>query len=159
MPAQQCMRTTWRQLFGIRSHDSGVVQDGSNSPVRLLVVTQNDRFYSSLVDAGSSCGWEVRRSSEISEAIETIREHSIRLVILDWDENGHDWRDGLGRLTSAHEGACVLLASPVMDDNLRQEVLRFRGYDVVPKRADREQIVRTVQFAWFWITAKKETRH
>ena len=153
------MMTTWRRLFRFRSQNTGVLPDGSNSPVSLLVVTENDRFYSQLVDAGCSCGWEVRRASAISEAIETIRAHSIPLVILDWDENGHDWRDGLQRLTSAHDGACVLLASPVMDDNLRQEVLRFRGYDVVPKRADREQIVRTVQFAWFWITAKKETRH
>jgi len=153
------MRTTWRQLLGMRGQNSGVPHETPNSPVRLLVITENDRFYSSLVDAGSGSGWDVRRASAIAEAIEMIRAHSIRLAILDWDENGHDWRDGLRRLTSAHQETCILLASPVMDDNLRQEVLRFRGYDVVPKRADRDQIIRTVQFAWFWITAKKETRH
>jgi DNA-binding NarL/FixJ family response regulator len=81
-----------------------------------------------------------------------IRSLDVPLVILDWDENGRDWRDGLSRLSSVHQQICVLLASRVVDDNLREEVLRFHGYDVLAKSADGEQIIRTVQFAWFWIT-------
>jgi hypothetical protein len=45
-----------------------------------------------------------------------------------------------------------LLASRLVDDNLRQEVIRFGGYDVVARSAVRDQIVRTIQFAWFWTT-------
>lgn len=160
---------SWRQLLGYRAGaGAAAAKDTVNSNVRLLAITANDRFYSTLVDIGSSCGWEVRRAGSIQEGMGLIRSHSAPLVVLDWDEDANDWRDGLRRVCAAHEQVCVLLASRVVDDNLREEVLRFHGYDVLPKNADREQIVRAVQFAWFWITRstaltdramKKESQH
>ena len=63
-----------------------------------------------------------------------------------------DWRAGIKRIASAQCHPCVLLASRVADENMRQEVIRHHGYDVLPRSADRDQVVQAIQFAWFWIT-------
>ena len=141
------------KLLGIRPRQA--VDDTRGklpSQVRLLTITANDRFYADLVDIASSCGWEIRRAGAIKEGLEVIRALSIPLVLLDAEEDGHDWRGSLPRLVSASSHPCVLVASRFADENMRQEVLRFHGYDVLPKSADRDGIIRTIQFAWFWTT-------
>ena len=134
------------------SHSSDVHAPAAT--VRILAITSDDRFYACLVDVATSSGWEIRRGSTIQEGLDTVRSQHMPLVILDWDESAHDWRHGLERIWAAPNHPCVLLASRVIDDNLRQEVQRHHGYDVVPRTGDRDQIVRTVEFAWFWTTHK-----
>jgi DNA-binding NarL/FixJ family response regulator len=120
--------------------------------IRILAITTNDQFYSGLVDIAASCGWEVRRASCLKEGLDIVRSLSIPLVLFDWDENGHDWRAAIKRLVSAHCHPCVLLISRVADENMRQEVIRLHGYDVLPRSAGRDQVIQAIQFAWFWIT-------
>jgi DNA-binding NarL/FixJ family response regulator len=124
----------------------------ANLTIRLLTITTNDQFYSGLVDIAASRGWEIRRASSVTEGLDVVRSVGIPLVLFDWDENGNDWRAGLNRLASAHCHPCVLLASRVADENMRQEVIRHHGYDVLPRSADQDQVVQAIQFAWFWIT-------
>ena len=139
------------KLLGFRPRQT--VGDSPGQPaVRLLAITANDRFYADLVDIASSCGWEIRRAGTLKEALDAIRAFSMPLVLLDAEEDGHDWRGSLPRLVSASSHPCVLVASRFADENMRQEVLRFHGYDVLPKSADRDGIIRTIQFAWFWTT-------
>lgn len=158
----------WAKLLGFRSKQSaGNARDLENSTVRLLAITSDDFFYSMLVNVGSTCGWEVRRAGSIQEGLALVRTQHLPLVIFDWNESEHDWRDGIGRLSGASSHPCVLLASRVVDDNLRQEVLRHRGYDVLPRSADQDEIMRAIEFAWFGVThswgfrdtAKQEENH
>jgi DNA-binding response OmpR family regulator len=143
----------WTQLLGFRPKLSErESRRQANSTIRLLAITANDRFYSSLVEIAASCGWEIRRAGSIKEGLDVARAQSMPLLLLDWDEDGHDWRGEVRRLATAPGHPCVLLSSRVADENMRQEVIRFQGYDVLPRSADRDQIVRTIRFAWFWIT-------
>jgi len=144
----------WGRFLGLKTRQAASPPHAS-SAVRLLAITTDDLFYSSLVDTATSCGWEIRRAASLPEAMELIRAHSIPLVILDWSGSGQDWRRELGRLSTGSCHPCVLLASGVVDDNLKGEVLRHRGYDVLPRFGDREQIVRLIQFAWFWTTRSR----
>ena len=89
-------------------------------------------FYSSLADMATTSGWEIRRAASLPEANDLIRSHSTPLVILDRSDSGQDWRWELGRLCTGSCHPCVILASGVVDDNLKGEVLRHRGYDVLP---------------------------
>ena len=140
------------KLLGIRPKRTPEnVREQAHSPVRLLAITVNDRFYAELVDIASNSGWEIRRAGSPREGIELIRTLPVTLVLLDSEEDGHDWRASLQRLASSPGHPCVLVASRFADENMRQEVLRFHGYDVVSKW-DRERIARTIQFAWFWTT-------
>jgi len=143
----------WAELLGLRRKPAAKdALDGATFAVRLLAITADDRFYSLLVEIASSSGWEIRRAGTVQEGLDVVRSLSLPLVLFDWDENGPNWRGGLDRLGAAPSHPCILLASRVVDDNLRQEVIRFRGYDVIPRSAAREQIVRTIEFAWFWTT-------
>ena len=144
----------WGRFLGLKSRQADAPAH-ANSAVRLLAITTDDVFYTSLVDIAASCGWEIRRAAALPEAIDLIRSFSIPLVILDWSDSGRDWRRELGRLCTGPCPPCVLLASAVVDDNLKGEVLRHRGYDVLPRSGDREQIVRSIQFAWFWTTRSR----
>lgn len=144
------------QLLGFRpKHPANDSHGPADAIIRLLAITTNDRFYAGLVDIATSCGWEIRRASAIREGLDILRSLSMPLVVFDWDENGHDWRDGIGRLGAAPNHPCVLLASRVIDENLRQEVMRFHGYDVLARSADKDQIIRTIRFAWFWTTRSR----
>jgi DNA-binding NarL/FixJ family response regulator len=146
----------WTQLLGFRPKQLAAdSRPEANRTIRLLAITANDQFYSGLVDIAGSCGWEIRRASSVKEGLDVVRSLGMPLVLFDWDESGHDWRHGLNRLASAHCHPCVLLASRVADENMRQEVIRFHGYDVLPRSADRDQVVRKIQFAWFWITRQR----
>jgi len=140
-----------RLVLGSKSRAADVT-DEAVSVVRLLAITENDRFYATLVDIASSSGWEIRRASSVQDGLDLLHTAGLPLILFDWDENGDNWRDAVKRLCSSPHHPCVLLASRFVDDNLRQEVLRFRGYDVLPKGAEREEIVRMIQFAWFWVT-------
>ena len=137
--------------FGAKNRTASSL-DQSASAVRLLAITSNDRYYATLVDIASSSGWEIRRAGTVQEALELLHTAHVPLILFDWDENGDNWRDGVKRLGAAPSHPCVLLVARFIDDNLRQEVLRFRGYDVLPRSAGPEEIVRMIQFAWFWIT-------
>ena len=157
----------WLHSSGAKSKGRKTdARDGAISAVRVLAVTENDRFYTTLTEIGAGCGWQVRRARSLSEAVAAIDSHATPLVILDWDENNADWRRALERLCARPHHPCVLLASRVVDENLRQEVLRYRGYDVLPRSTDRDQMIRAIEFAWFWTTrsclfmdaAKEETR-
>jgi hypothetical protein len=144
----------WGRFLGLKSRQADTPEHAS-SAVRLLAITTDDVFYTFLVDTATSCGWEIRRAASLPEAIDLIRSYSIPLVILDWSDSAQDWRGELDRLCTGSSHPCVLLASEVMDDNLKGEVLRHRGYDVLPRFGDREQIVRLIQFAWFWTTRSR----
>jgi len=146
----------WGRILGIKAkHVAETTHAHDGSAVRLLAITTDDAFYSFLLDSATSCGWEIRRAAALPEAIDLIRSFSVPLVILDSPDNGQDWRRDLRRLCTGSCHPCVLLASGVVDDNLRGEVLRHRGYDVLPRFGDREQIIRLIQFAWFWTTRSR----
>jgi DNA-binding NarL/FixJ family response regulator len=143
----------WSDLLGLLPrHRADGSSNGAKSAVRLLAITSSDEFYARLVDIASSSGWEIRHASTVSEGLAVLRSTAIPLILFDWDETGEDWRSGFSRFASGPNRPCILLASRFADDNLRQEVMRLRGYDVLSRSADPEQIVRAVEFAWSWTT-------
>lgn len=145
----------WSTLLRLRPKQ----RDETQSAVRLLAITASDGFYARLVDIASSCGWEIRRASTVQEGLAIVHSLAMPLILFDWDENGDDWRHGFNRLGSAPNHPCIVLTSRFTDDNLRQEVMRLRGYDVLGRSSDREEIVRTVEFAWFWTTRSQRLVH
>src|SRR5258708_11884544 len=145
----------WRRLLGFRPKHPAATLPDAGRQIRLLAITTNDQFYSGLVDIAATCGWEVRRASSVKEGLEVVRSLAMPLVLFDWDENGHDWHAAVNRLVSANCHPCVLLTSRVADENMRQEVIRLHGYDVLPRSAGRDRMIQAIQFAWFWIMRPK----
>ncbi len=139
----------WARILGI--HPRPAIPQ-SEPAVDLLAITADDGFYATLRDIAETRNWRIQRADTVENAAASL---SPDLVILDSD--GEEWQTAVGRLASLPNRPCVLLASPVVDENLREEVIRSRGYDVFARSADRDQIVRSIQFAWFW--AKRGVKH
>ena len=72
------------------------------------------------------------------------------VVVYDCRAGAEDWRTALEVLCQTPNSPCVLLTSNVIDENFRDDVVRMHGYDVFSRNADDDEIVRTINSAWFW---------
>lgn len=146
----------WARFLGFRAKRSeDAARRTADSRVRVLAITADDAFYADLVDLGASREWEVHRAGALHNGIELAQSLLIPLVILDCGGSSRNWRREMSRICDTPPHPCVLLASRVVDDNLRQEVLRHRGYDIYPRTGNREQAARVIEFAWFWATRSR----
>jgi DNA-binding NtrC family response regulator len=135
------------RIFG---HHGASPLDGENGTVRLLTVSRDAAFCANLRETAASCGWEIRQAGTVEEAIRILMFDPIPLIVYDWNSEDDDWQAALERLNRAGIGASILLASRVADRYLWQEVIRLGGYDLLPRSASKEELIRTLRFAWFW---------
>jgi DNA-binding NarL/FixJ family response regulator len=115
-----------------------------------VVITGDETFYSRLRRIADDCRWRLVRAESIEEAEMLIGRKPTPLVVYEGDAGNGNWRFALRRLTDLPPHPCVLLASAVADENLLREVMRNSGYDILPKAASSERLVRALNFAWFW---------
>lgn len=135
-----------------RLEDRCSVTANTDTAVRFLVITGDDCLHSRLQDIATTCKWTMFCVPTLEQAIPLLQRECIPLAIYDWNTPDSDWPDALKQLTAVQSDCCVLLASAVADEYLRHEVVRRQGYDVLPRSADGEQLMRALQFAWFWRT-------
>jgi DNA-binding NtrC family response regulator len=135
--------------------DPGSPGPDTGSAVRLLLITSDDQFYALFRDIASDRKWSVSRVGTVEQAFPILRRVDVPLILYDWNAPLSDWQEGIRSLTALQPDSCVILASTFADEYLRREVARNRGYDVLPRSADRDKLIRTLQFAWFWRTRSR----
>jgi len=113
------------------------------------VITTDLDFHAYLSEVVSTAGWSIRAAATVEEAIPETRDRSCSLVIYDCNETD-DWRGAFDRLRSVNSTTCLLLASRVTDPYLWQEVIDAGGFDVLPRSAPQDELIRKLRFAWFW---------
>jgi DNA-binding response OmpR family regulator len=142
-----------RRLFlGWRagSSDSGEVQEEPQKEIRLLAITADIENEIELRRIAADPGWQIVSARSSEEAVAALESQEYALVICDRDLPGEDWREVLSRLTSLAQRTCILLASPVADEYLWNEVIQHRGYDVVTKPYRYDELRRAITFAGSW---------
>jgi hypothetical protein len=117
--------------------------------VRLLVITRDDRFSTSIQRAAAACGWEIQRTFTLESGLDALQEFPASVAIYDWPASEEDWRPAMDRLSSLPDHPCLLLASPVDDEYLCAEVVRHGGFDVMPRSASQDRIIGNIRFASF----------
>jgi DNA-binding NtrC family response regulator len=117
---------------------------------RVLLVTADEHYRGRWEQVFAARGWDLRYAGNVAQAVTTLLTHHFPVVIYDCNASGEDWRDALSALCSAPGLPCVLLTSNVINGNIRDEVVRLHGYDVMSRRADDDEIARTINSAWFW---------
>lgn len=115
---------------------------------RVLTVTNDLGFYSSVLTATESCGWTTEWARSMKRAVEICRSQLVPIVIYDRNLPDVDWRRALDQLNGASCDVRILLAAPEVDEDLWLTVLHRRGYDVLSRSADPEQLQRELRFAW-----------
>ncbi len=146
------MFSFWRFFHRINGATSGVVDAPSESripagPVRVVVITPDARDRALLARIADQFGWTFTAVTSTASAIGALQPNAAHLVICDRDLPDEEWQDALPKLAAAPQVLGVLLASTVADDYLWDEVIKHRGFDVVVKPYDAEQLHRIVTFA------------
>ena len=119
----------------------------------ILTITADLRFYSSILSAAYSYGWSAEWANSMNRGLEICGSRVIRIVIYDRSLPHVDWQYALDHLSSAASQARILLAAPEVDEDLWRTVLRRRGYDVLARSANPEQLKRELRFAWLSLQA------
>ncbi len=118
--------------------------------VRLLAITRGADEKAALARIAADLHWKLSIAESADEAIQLLGDEPLPLVICDRDLPGADWRTTVGQIAGRRDVLCVVLASSVVDDYLWDEVIQQRGYDVVSKPFEADQLRRAVTFAWSW---------
>ncbi len=113
--------------------------------VALLAITRDPGLYDTLWEIASEWKWAVCQQCDNGP----VRYSDFSLIVLDGDLGGDKWKEWLRQMKMAGD-PCVLLASRVCDQYLREEVVRCGGFDVLAKSDSREHLTRTLRFAWLW---------
>ena len=125
------------------------VLDGPDE-VRLLAITRGADEKAALVRIAADLRWKLTIAASTDEAIQLLGDEPLPLVICDRDLPDEDWRQAVARIAGRRDVLCVVLASAVVDDYLWDEVIKQRGYDVVNKPFEADQLRRAATFAWSW---------
>jgi DNA-binding NtrC family response regulator len=125
---------------------SPAAQQQSNANV--LAITADLGFYSCVQNAANVLGWRTEWVRSIKRGLERCASDTIPIVIYDRNLPDIDWRRAIGRLSGTASLSRVLLASEEVDEDLWQVVLRRRGYDVLARSSNSEQMQRELKFAW-----------
>jgi DNA-binding NtrC family response regulator len=131
-------------------------RSASNTGPTVLAISQDRGCQERLKNLAEFYGWDLFLCATCKNSAALTNFASIPIVLCDSDRLDMNWRDAFQLFLKSDPSRCVLLCSPSGDDRLWQEVIRFGGYDLVPKPISEEQIVRTIQFAWaFWKTVHR----
>jgi DNA-binding NtrC family response regulator len=96
-------------------------------------------------------GWSLALTMTPQEGLAKLAERQVAVVIVDRDLAESDWRTMVRSFTWQHPPPCVILASPVSDHYLFEEVIHQGGYDVVSKPLKLEEMRRIARLAFtFW---------
>ena len=120
---------------------------GSRVGVRLLAILPAMEDAEQLRQIAGGLGWSVSIVNTPAEAMARLQTEQVTAAICDQDLGEEDWRAVMYRIATLPRSPCVLLASRVMDQYLWNEVILNRGYDVVSKPFQSDELRRVVAFA------------
>jgi DNA-binding response OmpR family regulator len=145
----QRMRNAVRRMAAWSHYfQTTAIPAGAASEPHILTVTADVNFYSGVLSATQSCGWNAEWARSLKRAVEICRSRLTPIVIYDRNLPDVDWRRALDQLSGAAYDARILLATPDVDEDLWRMVLHRHGYDVLARSANAEQLERELRFAW-----------
>lgn len=142
----------------LRQPGRGAVNREDTNLIRLLVITEDDSFFLSIQRVASNSGWETRLARTVERGVQMLDEFRPSVAIYDWPAPEQDWRCEVDRLTAKPDHPCVLLASRVDDEYLGAELVRHGGFNVIPRSADAERLIRNIQSAGFFRRSSQMAR-
>lgn len=125
-------------------------ESNDGPPIRLLAVTEKAADWDGLRGIAERCGWQLLWANSCDEALRTLAQHPIPIVICDRDLPGEDWRTVVKRISARQQPICVLLASSVSDEYLWREVVQCQGFDIATKPFQADRLIRLVNLGRSW---------
>jgi FixJ family two-component response regulator len=118
--------------------------------IRVLCLLADPRDRTVVDDVCQKNAWNVHFAAQVDED-RLLRPN---IILLDRDLTESGWRESMIALAESSPGACIMLASQVMDGYLWNEVVRHGGYDVLAKPLREPDVSRALRLAWsYWSSA------
>jgi response regulator RpfG family c-di-GMP phosphodiesterase len=132
-------------------------EEGSSDPlVTVICLLDENQDRSLMTDLCRRNKWELFFAAEREEAERVLQELKPQIMLFDRDIAGRDWREFVTGFAAASTGACIMLVSKVIDDNLWNDLVSNGGYEVLRKPLREEEVSRAVKMAWsYWSSAVK----
>lgn len=117
----------------------------------LLAVLSSAADREVLAKLAQDNGWNLAFAMTLEHGLAKLAERQTAVVIIDRALAEADWRTMVRSFTWQNPPPCVILASPVSDHYLFEEVIHQGGYDVVSKPLKLEEMRRIARLAFtFW---------
>lgn len=120
-------------------------------PVVAAVVSEQDRHVLASISGQELLELHFVESCE--EAYAVANQLAAPVILYDRDVPGAEWRTAIRSLAASPHRACVILMSGVVDDYLRQELIRRGGYEVLLKPLRADNISRMIKLALSYWTS------
>jgi DNA-binding NtrC family response regulator len=150
------LRNAMRRIAVMSRYFRAPMPAGAASEPHVLAVTADVNFYSGVLSATESCGWNADWARSLKRAVEISRSRLTPIVIYDRNLPDVDWRRALDQLNGAAYDVRILVAAPDVDEDLWRMVLRRQGYDVLARSASAEQLERELRFAWLSLDESRQ---
>ena len=124
-------------------------------PIVAIVVSEQDRQVLASISAYELL--ELHFAESCEEAGTVANRLNAPVILFDRDFPGTEWRTAVRSLAASPHRACVVLMSGVVDDYLRQELIRRGGYEVLPKPLQADNILRVIKLALSYWTSMGST--
>lgn len=118
--------------------------------VSVVAIVAGDRDRNLLKEIGARTQLNMRFADTCGEAWTAANRLEAPVILCQRDAPGLEWRDAVRILASATPRPCVILASPVVDNYLWQEVIAQGGYDVLVTPLRTEDVLRSLKLAISW---------
>lgn len=146
------MPKIWRVIHSVFASSSNQESVPSRIPVVAIVVSEEDRNVLAGVSGMELLDLHFAESCE--EAFRVANQLTAPVILFDRDLPGAEWRTAVGGLAALPQRACVILMSGVVDDYLRQELVRRGGYEILPKPLRADNVLRVIKLALsYWTSA------
>jgi CheY-like chemotaxis protein len=145
------LATAARRFAHMESRDS--------SPLAVIGLIAGERDRQILHGVCSRHRWTVAFADNCDQARSALDRMEAPVVLCDRDLGGDDWRRVVEALAASPQPACILLLSKVVDDYLREELVRSGGFDVLRKPLREDEVAHAVRLAWtYWNTTPSARR-
>jgi DNA-binding NtrC family response regulator len=131
--------------------------EASSSPlVTVICFLPEDQDRPLMMDLCRRHQWEAFFATSREEAEWALQELKPQIMLFDRDVAGSDWREFVTRFAARSSGACIMLVSKVIDDNLWNDLVSSGGYEVLRKPLRDDEVSRAVRMAWsYWSSTVK----
>ena len=139
-------------MFDLRRlvHTGVFARQPAAETINIVAITQSRDDAEALGRIAAEYHWKISIVDSVGAAVALLHEQPTPIIICDRDLPNEAWPDVLAKVASQPVAVCVLLASRVVDDYLWRQVIEHRGYDLVAKPFQPENLRRAVTFAWSW---------
>lgn len=138
-------------MWPLKSHRHDGKSLQSHSSPEILAIVRSSEDKAAVANFAKSNGGDAIIVETLEDAAAISVKPYVAVIILDRDLVEEDWRSAVRSLKHHRPAPSVILASPVLDDYLFEEIVKQGGFDIMAKPIQPDELRRVAGLALaFW---------